>query len=538
MRITSIKLKNGYKRFQELTIDLGANPSRIVALVGPNGCGKSSVFDGMLFLHRAHNNLGETGNEDTAYHSLHHQPNYDYQNIEINFTSGSYQVVRPAKVAAGKENTIFSFRSPYRYNATVKIAETRATGEIRLNDYGASTTHALDAKMENNYRRLQAKYSKYRDENDIKPSEARTHIVGELNNAISNCLDLSVSSLGEIQAGRGTIYFKKPDHSEAFEYNVLSAGEKEVVDILLDLYLRRDDYDDTVFLIDEPELHLNTAIQRKLLIEINKLVGDRCQIWVATHSIGFLRALQDELKEACQVIYFEPGTQFASSAHTLRPLPKTRQNWQSIFRTALDDLAGLVSPSRIVYCEGKADTKGGEEHGLDAQVYNNIFGEAHSDTLFVSSGGNSEPQQRSEIALSILTKALNDIEIFVLVDRDFASGQATDANDRRVYLNNNPVNHRVLLRWELENYLYDMEVLVRYSAQQNLVFDESAYKQHVTDIINNNVKDMTGVIKNACGIKGSISVREFKIGLSKCITPEMSVYRELHNCIFCRGYPS
>ena len=42
---------------------------------------------------------------------------------------------------------------------------------------------------------------------------------------------------------------------------------------------------------------LNTAIQKKLLLEINKMVPSDCQIWVATHSIGFLRALQDELND-------------------------------------------------------------------------------------------------------------------------------------------------------------------------------------------------------------------------------------------------
>ena len=102
-----------------------------------------------------------------------------------------------------------------------------------------------------------------------------------------------------------------------FEFNVLSAGEKEAVDILLDLYLRKDDYDDTIFLIDEPELHINTAIQRKLLLEINRLVGADCQIWIATHSIGFLRALQEDLKDQCQVIRFKTGEKFASESITL-----------------------------------------------------------------------------------------------------------------------------------------------------------------------------------------------------------------------------
>ena len=47
---------------------------------------------------------------------------------------------------------------------------------------------------------------------------------------------------------------------------------------LLDLYLRKDEYTDSIYIVDEPELHLNTAIQRKLLIEINKMVPVNCQI--------------------------------------------------------------------------------------------------------------------------------------------------------------------------------------------------------------------------------------------------------------------
>ena len=52
MRIKEIRLKN-YKRFTELTIaDLPAT-ARLVVLVGPNGTGKSSVFDSFLLKARA-----------------------------------------------------------------------------------------------------------------------------------------------------------------------------------------------------------------------------------------------------------------------------------------------------------------------------------------------------------------------------------------------------------------------------------------------------------------------------------------------------
>jgi chromosome segregation ATPase len=44
MKIKKIRLSM-FKRFDDLTIDLGESPKKIIAMVGPNGCGKSSVFD-------------------------------------------------------------------------------------------------------------------------------------------------------------------------------------------------------------------------------------------------------------------------------------------------------------------------------------------------------------------------------------------------------------------------------------------------------------------------------------------------------------
>ncbi|WP_175709791.1 AAA family ATPase [Burkholderia ambifaria] len=535
MLIKKLRIKNGYKRFHDLTIDLGESPARIVALVGPNGCGKSSVLDGLMYHANAYERVGTGVSRDHTYHAMTSDSSLTWQDIEIQFATGSFNLVREQRNTAGKSNTIFSFRSPYRYNSYVKISETRAVPEIRLNTYGAADAASIDAKMEDNYRRLHAFYNHYRDENDLKPSEAKAKIIGDLNASIKNCLDLEIFSLGNVEAGEGTLYFKKPDHPKAFEFNVLSSGEKEVVDLLLDLYLRREDYSDSVFLFDEPELHINTSIQGKLLVEIDRLIGPNCQIWLTTHSIGFLRALQTGMQNKCQIIQFRPEFNLAAEARTLTPIEVGPGTWRDLFAIALDDLAHLVSPSTIIYCEGRADPgAGGRERGMDAQVFNNIFAKSHPDTLFTSSGGNTEPDQRSAIALAILGKVFPTVGIWVLKDRDMASGKPTNENDRQVYLRTNPTNHRVLKRWEIENYLYDKDVLKAYCAGEALQFDEVAYDAFVTNINDQNLKDETQRIKNICGIKGSINADVFKVNLSQYLTDRMPVFHELVSCIFDR----
>lgn len=533
MRIKKIQLKNGYKRFFDLTIDLGEDPKRIIALVGPNGCGKSSVLDGLLFHANAYNQIGNQGGKNYEYHSMNRTPNYSYQNVIIDFVGGSYGEIRRGKEATGKENTIFSFRSPYRYNSNLKIQQSQAMPDIRLNNYGATSSSDLDAKMEDNYRRLNIKFNRYQKINDCKPSDARKKIIGDLNTSIKNCLNLEISDIGDIDASQGTLYFRKKDHPTEFEFNVLSSGEKEVVDMLLDLYLRQEEYNETIFLLDEPELHINTAIQKKLLLEINRLVGENCQLWVTTHSIGFLRALQDEFKDQCQIIQFKNDMNLASTPQTLTPVKKSIATWKEIFEVALEDLTHLITPKRIIYCEGK-DIPGsiGQEKGFDARVFNNIFGEKYHETLFVSSGGNTELDQRSGIGIVILTKIIPGVEILVLKDRDISSGKITSDNDRQVYLDSNPNNHRILGRWEIENYLYDKEVLKKYCSFKKLTFDESAYDSFVTDIKNHNLKDNTGRIKNFCGINTSVTPEYFKLDLSTYISEDMAVFQELEECIF------
>lgn len=534
MRIKKLRLFNGYKRFHDLTIDLGEKPARIIALVGPNGCGKSSVLDGILFHHNAYGVVGNKGTKNYHYHSMHNDPSFDHHSISIEFTSGSYYEVRQGR--KGKWNTLFSFRSPYRYNSNLNVTQSKAVAEIYLNNYGASSASDLDDKMEENYRRLNIKLNKYMNDVDCKPSEAREKIIGDLNKSIKNCLSLEIDNLGNIESSQGTIYFKKNDHPKPFSFNVLSSGEKEVVDILLDLYLRQDEFDNTVYLLDEPELHINTSIQKKLLIEMNRLIGKECQIWLTTHSIGFMRALQDELNDECQIVYFEGSDNLASETKVLTPSLKGSGMWRKIFGIALDDLTHLLSPKRIVYCEGR-DSPGvaGKERGLDAQAYNAIFNEKYPDTLFVSSGGNTELDQRSDIAIAILSKALPGLEVLILKDRDSGSGRCVTSEERLIYLDTNSKNHRMLNRWEIENYLFSKDSLMSYCKKNSLHFDEEQYDMLVTNINDQNVKEMGSRFRNICGIKTSINSEVFKLRLAESFPVDSDAYKDLEGAIFPVG---
>ena len=116
-----------------------------------------------------------------------------------------------------------------------------------------------------------------------------------------------------------------------------------------------------------------------------------------------------------------------------------------------------------------------------------------------------------------------------------ASGKDTTEADRQMYLSTNPQNHRVLNRFEIENYLYDKEVLKKYCDTNGKTFDETSYDGFVTDIINQQVKDSTGRIRNFCGIVGSINAEVFKKNLAKVIDSSMQVYTELEQVIFHRA---
>jgi predicted ATPase len=526
LKVKQLRLKR-FKRFDDLTIELGEYPARIIALVGPNGCGKSSIFD--AFEEKLKDVKGAQRNEPAwffdkfAFHSDESLRNQGYdknQAITLMFANAGQNIAKKT----------FHIRSAYRFTPSLDVQSISAQPEILDDTRRPHSSVALDNRLQENYERLLGlAYGEF-ERGEKTGDQVRMALLGRINDVLKNVLDVRVSSIGNVIARKGQLYFEKEDAKD-FPYQNLSSGEKEVIDLVVDLVVRSSEFDDTIYGIDEPELHLHTAIQRRLLVAIERLIPENCQLWVATHSIGFLRALQDELADKCAVLDFSEKNYFTGT-HTIRPIIPTRGNWQRIFETALDDLVGLIAPKCIVYCEGRAEPDGaGEEQGFDAFVYNEIFEKDDPMTLFVSSGGTNEVRKKGSLAIKVLSKAFLDVELLLLHDRD----ARTDA-ERMTWLNE-ATHHRMLARREIENYLLDFDVLAAFCGFKGMVLSRADYEAIVTDITGQDLKVGQTIrqIRMLCAEKDKTNI-EFKKALAEYVR-ETSVYLELRNVIFPKHPP-
>src|SRR6266852_9484174 len=91
MKITSIKLTN-FKRFTDLVIRDVPETAKLVVVVGPNGCGKSSLFDALLQWYRAKTGFGF--NSDQWYYRKNAENPFGWEESVTVAIAGGKQPVR------------------------------------------------------------------------------------------------------------------------------------------------------------------------------------------------------------------------------------------------------------------------------------------------------------------------------------------------------------------------------------------------------------------------------------------------------------
>ena len=514
MKIASIHLQN-FKRFTDLKIQNIPPTAKLVVLLGPNGCGKSSVFDALHDKSYEYRRLGHSGNAD--YYSKIPTQSRRSDQIDIKFHNS---------VQSDIEKAIY-VRTAYRNDPVIDVESIqRMPSAIRETRFSSMIEN--DAAATSNYQRLasNALERAFRRENREKSlGTFQDETLGEIQAAMRRLFpDLMLNSLGNPLSDRSFTFDKGT--SSSFLYKNLSGGEKSAFDLLFDIFVKRVEYDDTVFCIDEPEAHMNPRLQGDLLEELFRLMNDTSQLWIATHAIGMMRtALQLYEQHGEKVVFLDfddnrDNRDFDSQEGVvIEPENPDRGFWERTHEVALDDLAALVVPDQIVICEGSHGDK-----GFDAECYNQIFSEEFPNTKFISAGGKGGLHNYIPVIGAIAEGA----KVFGLRDLDQATiGEVSDLKQEGI---------QVLEQGQIEDYLLADEVL------GVLCQEKEHCKGKVDELIAlrdnaSHIKDAANKIRQKVIVWGMSGAGETRGGflrdiIAPLIKPRMSTYAELKQIIF------
>jgi hypothetical protein len=253
-------------------------------------------------------------------------------------------------------------------------------------------------------------------------------------------------------------------------YEDLSGGEREVA--FLVGQVERFGMRSGLFLVDEPELHLNAELLRTWLAYLRTSV-EGGQVWIATHS---LEAVEVAGLDATLVCERDSDTRLV---HNVLPLGE---------RPALATLAGhLGSPafsllrSRFVLIEG-------DRPGRERERFTRLL-DASATVRFLESGGCQEVLAKLD-HIRVLASEEEQIRIGAIVDRDMRTAAAVaEISGRGAF---------VLPVTEIENFYLYPALLVAIARQAGIA--EASAQEHLRDAADRLVG--TWIFERARGSEG------------------------------------
>ena len=512
MKLKEIHLKK-FKRFTDLTITAIPSSARLVVLVGPNGCGKSSVFDAFKVWQLWKGYTGLPTDQSYCNKTPVGQDGYENSNKLVDLSFYDYD-----GEDTNKNHSIFYFRTAYRNDPSLAIKGISAV-EAPTAIANKNMMIENDQEVAKNYHRLISKtlecvYDTSYNEKSV--ATLRDELIGKIRESLTRLFgDLTLSGVGN-PTENGDFLFDK-GVSKNYSYKNLSGGEKAAFDLILDLVIKQKYYPDTIFCIDEPEAHMHTALQEKLLGELYTLIGANGQLWIATHSLGMLnkaKELEAECPGSVAFLNFD-GFDFDDVVQIM-PSPVSHNLWNRILSLTLENYSTLLAPETVVFCEGT--TRGRKRKDFDAKCYANIFSTTHPSTVFYSLGGCNDIEEDKLKVIGLTQAIVPNTNVIRIIDRDDRSeNEVEELSEKGI---------KVLDRRHLESYLLDDEIIKKWCATvgkaelensaltiKQQAINASISRGNATDDIKSASNDIVTNIKKllgltACGNNGEAIIRD------------------------------
>ena len=444
MNVSELHLRN-FKRFTDLKIDLAGSPAKLVLLIGANGSGKSSIFDSFEYLSGPSKG---TADPYTAFI----KKNRDKE-VSVSCLLGGGYSVRRSNQQKTTCSPDLNLRDAFYGRSSLRTVPELRNRSADADDLPADVDRPLRSIERDTRFEADISHVTERVLNEVwgrghfDSEQMKARFLDPINDAMARVFGNSNSTTLRLISMKPALGSKPPDiqfrkgRSEV-HYDLLSSGEKEVFNILLNLFVRREHFTNSIYFIDELDVHLHTQLQYALLQEIvERWIPEHSQLWTASHSLGFIDYASSNGDTA--ILDFD-DLDF-DRPHVLRPASKNER----IFDIAVPSSSALkVFPNkRLILCENK-----------DAPLYNAI---GIQDALFVSA--------RDKNAISIRMEESD--EFLGLIDRDYL-GAAEIAELRRVR-----PNLLVLHYYCFENYLYHPDNVAELAPAS---YDHARYRSEIT----------------------------------------------------------
>ena len=397
----------------DLTIRNLPPDAKLVVLLGPNGCGKSSLFDAFQRRLKVDQFYGMSAELRRYYRRSTSEITVENEEVGLQFHGGD-----PTSPEDLKKSLYV--RSAYRHDPSFQQMNITPQPDV-LDRHAVRRLIDTDQTVQNNYQRIIWRILGKVTTPGLTTDQIMSDTIGDLQKSMESVFgDIRLDALVAVQ-DRGTFTFTKGVSSN-FLYENLSAGEKAAFDLLLDIVVNKAAFNDSLYCVDEPEAHLSTKLQGTLLKEMYELVPSNSQLWLATHSIGMVRTAQEIRTEfPDDVVFLDMGYGDDGEARdydqpqVIEPAKPDHRFWKRHYTVALEDLAQLLAPDRIVLCEGSVE---GDDASLDESCFNRIFAREFPGTRFVSVGSATTVESRMGDLLPLLERIVNGTAIVRFRDRD------------------------------------------------------------------------------------------------------------------------